>query len=385
MRLRRASWIPSVLLLGASCLLLGLDRSLEKGEASARDMRDRIGRLVRKEERDKIEQVAAVSIFIGEREKYTYAKVDDRWRILDGKNTPADPEAIERLWKSLLDGEGFVHSSDATRLAQYGFSTANVIRVELHGPQMLKKKDKDVRYRCELGNRIPELDGCFVRRANDSSVWSIGSDPRGIIESSRIGFLPPLAEGTLVSRAWMQSGAQVETVTIESNGKPPLVLKLEQLQVDMEEMKKGKDPFRWTATVGGAPVTVDSRTTMSYFSTLMSGKATATLEPASAAADGIDIKAAATSGETRITFAPAAGKGTSCTFVLSAARKDGSRVLWNTESKVLFVVDPELSTLFVPTPAELATAGNENKWQHYLGRQQQAAQPQSIENPPGPK
>jgi hypothetical protein len=375
------SWLAPVALSIAAAALFALDRSLAADEATARDMRDTIGRLIRKEERDTI-PLAAITVEIGEHEKYTYAKLDERWRLLDGRNAIADQDALERLWKSFLEGEGVVHSKDRNRLAEYGFSNTNVIRVALHGPEVQKKKDRDVRWRCELGNRIEDLEGCYVRREGSSYVWAMDSDPRAIIESSRSGMLPPLLEGTLISRSWMQTAGQNDTFTVALAGAPPFTLKLEQIPIDPadpEAMRSGKDPFKWTATSGGAEVTVEPRTAMAYYQVLLGAKANRLLDPKDAPNRGIDT--AKLEGGARIDFG--SGSTTKLSLVLSPPAPDGARAVWNSESKTLVEIDGELATLLLPAIAELGVASAENPWQAYLAKQQAATQPQSsIQTPP---
>lgn len=377
-------WLAPVVLLAGAVALFRIDRSLAASDAESRDMRDRIGRLIRKEEREKI-PVAAITVEIGEHEKWTYARQDDRWRVLDATNAVADADSLERLWKSFLEGEGVVQSTDRNRLSEYGFSLKNVIRVALHGPEVKKKKDLDVRWRCELGNRIPDLDGCFVRLEGSSSVWAMDSDPRAIIEGSRRAGLPPLVEGTLISPAVFRSGGPLDTITIEVPGRPALVLRLEQIPIDPtdpEALRGGRDPFRWTATSGGAETTVDPKTAMAFYQVFLGAKAFRLLDPAIAAARGIDT--AAGRGESRISLGTAAGPVVS--LLVSPPATDGARAIWNTESQVLFEIDAALASLLLPEAAELAVAGAENPWQQHLARENAALQtPQSIEMPPNAK
>lgn len=377
-------WVAPILLLCCGGMLFAIDRSFESTEAQSRDMRDRIGRLIKKEDRDRI-PLAAITVEIGETAKWTYAKLPDRWRVLDASNAVADADALDRLWKSFLDGEGIVHSADNNRLAEYGFSNQNVIRVVFHGPDVNKKKDKDVRWRCELGNRIADLGGCYVRLEGSSKVWAMDSDPRSIIEDSRRGALPPLVEGTLVSRSTLQSGGQFDTVTIEAPGRPPLRLKLEQVAIDpsdMEAMRGGKDPFKWVATSGGEVAEVDPRTAMAFYQVMMSAKGARLLDPKIASARGIDVEKNV--GESKLSFGSDSGVGFE--LIVSPPATNGARAIYNTESKVLFEVDAELAQLLVPELAELAAASPENPWQQYLAKVNAAEQaPPSIEMPPNAK
>jgi len=377
-------WIAPTLLLGCGGVLFAIDRSLESAEAQSRDMRDRIGRLIKKEDRDRI-PLAAITVEIGETAKWTYAKLGDRWRVLDATNAVADADALDRLWKSFLEGEGVVHSADNNRLAEYGFSNQNVIRVVLHGPEVNKKKDKDVRWRCELGNRIADLGGCYVRLEGSSRVWAMDSDPRSIIEDSQRGALPPLVEGTLISRSTLQSGGQFDTVTIEAPGRPPLRLKLEQVAIDprdLDAMKGGRDPFTWVATSGGEVATVDGKTAMAFYQVTMSAKGARLLDPKIASARGIDVEKGA--GEARLSFGN--DSGVRFQLLVSPPATNGARAVYNTESKVLFELDAELAQLLLPELAELAASSPENPWQQYLAKVSAAEQaPPSIEMPPNAK
>lgn len=382
---RWSDWIAPLALLATCGVLFRIDRSLAASEAESRDMRDRIGRLIKKDERDKI-PVAAITVEIGEQEKWTYAKLEDRWRVLDATNAVADADALERLWKSFLEGEGIVQSTDRNRLAEYGFSQQNVIRVLLHGPEVQKKKDRDVRWRCELGNRIADLDGGYVRLEGSSSVWAMDSDPRSIIEGSRRAGLPPLVEGTLISRSSFQSGVAIDTVTIDAPGRPTLILKFEQVPIDpndLEAMKGGRDPYKWSATSGGVDAAVDPKTAMAFHQVLLGAKAARLLDPGIAAARGIDIVKGV--AESRITLGD--GSNAALTLLVSPAAANGARAVWNTESKVLFEVDADLGALLLPQVAELAVASPENPWQQHLAKENAAmsATAPSIEVPPNVK
>jgi hypothetical protein len=338
---------PPALLLALAALFATWDRALEAEYEESRSVRDRIGRLVGKEARERIGTVAGLSLDIGGTQRFDYEFEGGRWRIADATRAIGDGAAIEELVKALLEAEGVVASTDPNRFGDYGLAPAAAWTVRLHGQELRKLADRDVRLRCELGSRIESLGGGYARREGSNAVWSIDTDPRGVIERTMRDGVPPLLEPGIVSRSYLQTAGRLTRIVIERPGLAPLTMRIDLAPLSPEEMQAGKDPYVIRVEDGGQDVEIPPRVVMEYAALLSAAPHRRPLDAASAAAVGLGAEAQNVA-RVRLVMDP----GGECVLTLAPSRGEIAAV-HNGESDVLFEIDAELARLLLPTASDL--------------------------------
>lgn len=350
-----------VVWLGLGALLLGLywwDSVLERDSQALRDPRNRIGRLIRAEERDALE-IAAISVGRGDGPRHLFTPIEGVWRCPTWQDALVAKEQVDALLKALLEAEGMARSSDPARASDYGIGGSAGLRVQLHGPALLKRADRDVRLEIEFGTRQSDGDGGYVRRADHPAIWSIDTDPWTPLNSPVPGS-PPLLDPHVVPRIWPGESRRVDRLVIEHDGGPKIELTLHEVQVSEEEMRTGKLSYRFEMQVDGNDTPVHDRHAMSYLGYLFGAPWQEILPGRRAAELGLEAPAA------RVSLFPA--KGEMCQLWVGSDQPEGGVPVLNLTSGSLFLMARDAALALAPPLELLLLDSQEDVWQRWQQR-----------------
>lgn len=321
---------------------------------SDRDMTDRIGRLIKADEREAID-VAAISMEIGTAKRFVYVKGEDFWRCPTAFGAVCRTDAMDGLVKALMDAEGVVQTSDERRLSEYGFSEHNRWRVALHGPGFAVDDDQDVQFSIELGFELPDKSGCYARRQGSRAVWALDANPWTSIGLSAVASGAPMVDGGLIARAWLEGATRFDRIDVEAPGRAFSLL-LKQREVSQEDMRKGISPFYWDLEMNGVEQASDHQLSMSYNAFLFRAP----------------FSRIVAKGPSRVRGKNERGKvvlraeDSAVELVIGGDDGEGGVLAWFEPTGTLMSVTPEVADLLLPSAAAVMPGGTENGWARYL-------------------
>lgn len=359
-------FIAPLVLAGVFFALWRVDAAQASREQESRDaMRRLIGRLIPQEERDRM-HVVALTVEMPPQGRWLYAKVGGRWRCLDRFRAPADADAIEGLFKSLLEAEGVEQSHDPARLADYGFAPDHAVRLLLHGPKVLVDADRDVQFRVELGKRLEDLDGGYVRRAGSSAVWSIDTDPLAVLQAPRPEGEPPLLDRNVIVHGWPGEGRRLKRIEVERAGERfELLLEDKPASAMTEEaQRRGEPSWTWKLKRGDATEDAQQDVVGSWVALLFQMPWAKVLDPKTTEQAGLKSPAA------RVVLH--CDSGDPLQLVLSAPKENGALAIANLETEALYELAPDVGPLAAPRLADVLPAAANNPWRTYMEARQKA-------------
>lgn len=350
--------MKNLLIAWLALLLIGLgawrwQRSIAADELRGRDMTDRIGRLIRADEREFATSV--ITLDIGGSGKLVYARRDGDWRCVNHFDAVCRAEAVEGLVKMLMDAEGLVRSTDVARLADYGLDEARRWRVQLCGPDAMTRPDNDVRMAIDVGLPTAAGDGCYVRRQGNAAVWEIDANPWSLLAPS--GAIPPLIDPNVVPQAWPKDSRRIDRIAVE-RGPEHFELVLHEREVKEEDMRRGISPAYWVLTIDGADVPTSEPLGMTYNTFLFRIPALRLLDPTTAAQRGLDRPVA------RVILQAHDGK--SGELVIGQNGADGKAAVLFTPTGSLFEIEAVVAAALAPDAAVFHEGSSANPWQAFL-------------------
>ena len=228
-------WKTIVVITILLAALVGADVALSASEGNERASVKKVGRLVPKEERDRGQPAALVVDSAGK--KTIYASTPNGWRCLTYRNAVAAQDAVQSVINKTFEAEGIVQSRDSALSHQYGLDVPSSMRLEVHGPKWEKDAKQDLIVAVDLGNPHIEKDGSFMRRAGETAIWSVDSNPHLELDVPAGSPLPAMLDPSIVPTYWLQQAKQVRTIRIERAGAPVLEMEIRDKQISPEEMR----------------------------------------------------------------------------------------------------------------------------------------------------
>ncbi len=346
--------------LGAAFVALwSLEAMLHAKEVASRDSAYRIGRLIRKEERDRI-QAAAVSVGPKNGTKWIYARDENRqWVCLNFQLALASEEMIDRLMKTLLDAEGTVRTRDLSHASEYGIDSEGTWEVRLHGPDIRGPEQLDVRFTVDLGSPLDDMSGCFIKRSDDAGIWEIDTNPWTALEPGARPGLPPMLDPHVVPRVWPGQSRRVNVIRVEHADGEAFELTLHDVEITEEEFRLGKSPYEWHLQGDGHETVAPSRPASGYSSYLFFTPYADLPDPRLTKELGFDQPRA------RVLLTPAEGEV--CELRVSAKTlEDGLVPVLNLRAQRLYAVAPAVAELVAPRRSAFAGEDGPNPWETEL-------------------
>lgn len=301
--------------------------------------------------------VAALTLTIGRGPSYFYARSQGVWRCLNAGGALCEEapllELFDRLQRARGLAEGAVESLDLDAL---GLSPAKRLRLDLHGPKVLKEgAAKDILASVDLGQIRPGLGGP-ARLSDAALVLGLAEDllPR-LQPGGPRGELPPLVSQRALPAPWPGWTAGIERVFVDPTSGPsfefvalpqdparPLAQGLERFSIRSEDGSESEaNPVLGTG----------------YF--LFLSRAPRVALPAEGELPPAERQRPAL----RLTLV---SKDKSILeVVVLEGFGPGRRALLDDFSGAASLIDPEVARLLAPTPEQLIR-GRENPWDPYL-------------------
>lgn len=345
--------LPSLLLLALLVALLAADDALLERQRAARDEGVRVGRFLPKAEGDAL-LVAAVTLRAGDGRQWVYGRIGGLWRCLDLHQAPVREADVQALLDGVRDGEGTLHSRDPARAADYGFGTERAWTVSFHGPGLMSAPDKDVRLAVEVGDRVPGLQGCYLRRLGQDAVWAVDRD---LHEQLDAGGPAPLLDPHLLPSGWPPSREPIRRVQVQREDGVAYAIEARASEPPPGAPPGTEGGVRWVLVDGsGGEQPLGHILGISYLSFLGVAAWEEIVDPAELPALGLEHPAARLVLQAGIS---------SLSLLASGPDAQGRRVLVNPELKCAYRVSADVFTLLVPDKEQLLFAPV-NPWEAWL-------------------
>lgn len=353
-----------IVLGGAFVALWRLEESLRADEVAARDSAFRIGRLIRKDERERI-QAAAVSVGPKNGTKWIYARDElGHWVCINFQLALASEEMIDRLMKTLLDAEGTVRTRDLSRASEYGIGTDQSYEVRLHGPEISGPDHLDVRFTVELGKPLEDLNACYVKRTDDAGIWEIDTNPWTALAPGAHAGLPPMLDPNVIPRVWPGQSRRVNVIRVEHADGEAFEITLHDIQITEEEFRLGKSPYEWHLHANGTENIAPMRPTGAYSSYLFFAPFADLPDPRLTKELGFEQP------RVRIQLTPADGEV--CELrVAPKPLESGLVPVLNLQAQRLYAVTPAVAELLAPRHAAFQGEDGPNPWEAELQKRSQ--------------
>lgn len=351
--MQKLPMICLALLVGASGLHAWNDH-VDTRRSAARDMTDRIGRLIKADERNAID-VHAITLEVGTSRKFVYQREGEVWRCPTVFGAVCRTDALDGLVKALMEAEGVVHSSDEQRLAEYGLTEHNRWKVLLHGPGFAASGAGDIQFVVDLGFELADKSGCYARRQGNPAVWATDTNPWASIGLAGVVGGAPMVDPAVIARAWLQGSARFERIDVHTAGGNFSML-LRQREVTQEDMRKGVSPNYWVLDAGGVEQATDEVLSMAYNAFLFSAPL------ARIVADTADeVRGKGERGRVVLRM-----EGGDAALVIGADDGQGGVLAWFEPTRTLVSITPEVARLLLPSAGAILPGGAENLWAAYL-------------------
>jgi hypothetical protein len=345
--------------------LVAADRALSSRAAEERAASPQVRRLVTAEQRARW-QIAALTVeeangsaFIG--------RDPTGWRFLSHQKAWASEQGVNALIDALTNAEGHVQTllanapgeQGAGDPAAYGLDAAHVIRLTLHGPNVLQSPSKDVLHALEIGAAIPGEDACFAREQGSREVWTIDADLPKLL--ARKPGLPPLIDLALVPSAWPGMKTGLERVRVEVAGREPLEVVRHRRELTPEELQRNESPWSYTVESPGATVELDPYVAGTFCGFALRAPFAGLLPAAERGAALFEAPVLT------LTLVPGEGEPLVLAFGQTTARE--LVPVLNVWSDQALELEPLVAELLAPDVAMLTGPPDENPWTAFMERE----------------
>ena len=175
---------------------------------------DAVRRLV-PEERSRAWSVAALTVARRGERPFVYGRQGGHWRCLSHGQALVVTGAMEELLQAVIEGQ-ISPRGKAADPATYGLDGVPALRLELHGPGVLSRPDRDVLFTLDVGRHIAGLGTSFVRLPGEDGIYGLELDLVERLESEP--GQPPLLERWLLPSDWTGRTVGVNQVVVERPG-----------------------------------------------------------------------------------------------------------------------------------------------------------------------
>lgn len=329
--------------------LFACERWLSSSRTTAHEAGVKLGRLVRKEERE-LAPVAAVEVQLGA-ERWRYVDHNGIWRA-SYKNAVASAEKLRSLIGKVHETEGMIQGEAGSPRPDLGLGDAPAARISFLGSRF------EVLYAFELGTGPREGERSFLRRVSDGNVWDVDVDLWPELERPPTG-LPPLLHAFTSPYFWPGEGSRIQEIRVESTGGGTYALRMHDLPITPDEMRQGKPSFEWLLLAGSDdPVSTARELSSSYVTFLMRTPYRDVLDDSERARLSFDPPRA------RVTIECSSGER--AVFSLSRELATGGPALLASASDSCFKIAPEIASVLFPEAEQLLPPTTDNPWSDYL-------------------
>lgn len=335
----------TILLLGGLSLL-AWNHHLDHEDEQARDHRERIGRLVRAEERDVID---TAGLAVGPLGKPPFLYAPDQngnWICLNFHGVPAASGAIDALLSSLMQAEGTVRSRDRAKEAEYGLGLPATLTVRVVGSNASLPQDLDEQLGVELGSPTADEKGSFVRRLDDDGIWAIDRNPRNQLLVRARTPRPPLLDPHVVPAVWPEKSRRINRVQVYRNDGTSYEVTLHERKLTQQQMLTGETPYEWRISQGDVQQLAHQGVARGHHNFLLSIPWMGVVDANEAPGLGFDQPL------TRLVLHPFEGEPLELR-VGSVALPSGNWPVGNLLTGRVFEITPQVVALLAPDPALL--------------------------------
>lgn len=292
--------------------------------------------------------VAALSIALPGRElSWLHVRSKGRWRSREAFGASSDAAALETLLEELLDARGLV--LDAGADVARAFASPELVRLALHGPQVLDAPGRDTLVELEFA---PLVGGrALARRAGETRIFDLDRDLVGQLGRLDDPALPPLVD-LHFSAASLEPGALGFTrMTIARRAAEPL-------HIERGAPAPGASDASWTLTQATTRSECPPWRAGGFMGLLLRGTGSGFASPARAAELGLEAPFAT------LTLEPE--HGPTLEWRLSPLQPGGDAWLWNRATNVILRVDAATHALLAPDAAQFLDTARPNPWERWL-------------------
>lgn len=346
-------WWTLPLLALVLAALVAWDYQVTRKQTSQRLQSTRIGPFLAENPFEK-RPTGAIRLEYGGQE-IIYVYHEGLWRCVTAYAAPAEHEPIEAILPTLVAAEGVVRTSAADDAASFGFANDEVVRLAICGPDVFTDPAGDVILAVDIGHSIASTGGSYARLAGSDDIWAIDIDFRSLLEIDAKSDAPPMLDPHIVPQAWPGVTLGPARITVETWGNDPLL-------ISRRERTDGDSDFQWQWDIqqGGQLHNGDLLQVTSYAVFLTRAEYRGILAPRPFHELGLDSPNAIVTYET--------AEGLSLQLVIGGRAPGGGIVVFNTLTKVLYEVDPDLTQRMVPGIDLLLSNEQGNPWERWLRR-----------------